>query len=154
LSEKFALLFRRFRAREFLEARIIPQQIEHRIEPKQRWSNRAIAASRYLPQSLEDRDRVIGISEEGVGARSIFARSSISGRVATSKRGRCVSIVGLFINPNGYADGFATVYGYPYEILGGASGINDSGLVCGVTTDVNGVVVGFTAQLPLQPTGP
>src|SRR5215471_5167815 len=34
----FALLFRRFRAREFLEARIIPQRIEHWIEPKERRS--------------------------------------------------------------------------------------------------------------------
>jgi hypothetical protein len=30
-----ALLFRRLRGREFLEARIIPQRIEHRIEPEQ-----------------------------------------------------------------------------------------------------------------------
>jgi hypothetical protein len=62
--------------------------------------------------------------------------------------------VGVFINPNGYSDGFARVYGYPYEIFGGASGINDQGLACGVATDSDGVVVGFTAQLPLQPTGP
>jgi len=31
-------LFRCFRGREFLEARIIPQRIEHRIEPEQRGS--------------------------------------------------------------------------------------------------------------------
>ena len=31
----FSLLFRRFRGREFLEARIIPQWIEHWIEPEQ-----------------------------------------------------------------------------------------------------------------------
>ena len=42
LSEKFALLFRCFRLGEFLEARIIPQRIEHRIEPEQRRSERYI----------------------------------------------------------------------------------------------------------------
>jgi hypothetical protein len=36
LSKKFSLLFRRFRAGEFLEARISPQRIEHGIEPEQR----------------------------------------------------------------------------------------------------------------------
>ena len=35
LSEKFALLFRCFRLSEFLEARIIAERIEHRIEPEQ-----------------------------------------------------------------------------------------------------------------------
>jgi hypothetical protein len=33
-------LFRRFRGRQFLEARIIPKRIEHGIEPKQRGSER------------------------------------------------------------------------------------------------------------------
>jgi hypothetical protein len=42
LSEKLALLFRCFRLGEFLEARIIPQRIEHRIEPEQRGSERYI----------------------------------------------------------------------------------------------------------------
>jgi hypothetical protein len=36
LSEKFALLFWCFRLGEFLEARIIPERIEHRIEPEHR----------------------------------------------------------------------------------------------------------------------
>ena len=36
----FALLFGRFRTGEFLEARIIPERIEHRIEPEQRGSKR------------------------------------------------------------------------------------------------------------------
>jgi hypothetical protein len=55
----------------------------------------------------------------------------------------------------GYADGFATVYRYPYEVFGVTNGINDTGLVCGETTDSSsGAIVGFTAQLPLQPIGP
>src|SRR6266496_3579074 len=44
---------------EFLEARIIPERIEHRIEPEQRGSNRT--AIRYLQQPLENGNRVIGI---------------------------------------------------------------------------------------------
>ena len=40
LSEKFALLFRCFRLGQFLEARIVPERIEHRIEPEQRGSKR------------------------------------------------------------------------------------------------------------------
>ncbi len=62
--------------------------------------------------------------------------------------------VGFFINDNGYADGFVTVYGFPYEIFGGASGINDLGQICGYVINTDGVLVGFTAQLPLQPTKP
>ena len=38
LSLKLSLLFRRLRGRELLEARIIPQSIEHWIESKERWS--------------------------------------------------------------------------------------------------------------------
>jgi hypothetical protein len=49
---KFSALFRRFRAREFLKARIIPQRIEHWIKPEQRGSERHIfsqrASARYL----------------------------------------------------------------------------------------------------------
>src|SRR4029453_16099830 len=44
LSEKFALLFRCFRLGEFLEARIIPKRIEHRIEPEQRRSQRHVCS--------------------------------------------------------------------------------------------------------------
>jgi len=40
LSGKFSLLFRHFRGREFLEGRIVPQRIEHSIEPEQRGSER------------------------------------------------------------------------------------------------------------------
>jgi len=40
LSEKFALMFWCFRLGEFLEARIVPERIEHRIEPEQRGSER------------------------------------------------------------------------------------------------------------------
>ena len=39
------LLFRRFRLGEFLEARIILEQIEHRIEPEQRFSPALMFAS-------------------------------------------------------------------------------------------------------------
>jgi hypothetical protein len=35
-ERSFALLFRRFRGREFLEARIVRQRVEHGIEPEER----------------------------------------------------------------------------------------------------------------------
>ena len=35
LSEEFSLLLRRFRGGEFLEVRISPQRVEHRVEPEQ-----------------------------------------------------------------------------------------------------------------------
>ena len=35
-------LFRRFRGGEFLEARIIPERIEHRIEPEESRSKRQV----------------------------------------------------------------------------------------------------------------
>ena len=38
-------LFRRFRGGEFLEARIIPQRIEHRIEPEQGGSERQVSCN-------------------------------------------------------------------------------------------------------------
>jgi hypothetical protein len=60
---------------------------------------------------------------------------------------------GIFINDNGGGDGFFTVYGYPYEIYGFTFGINDHNQICG-RFDIDGTQVGFTAQLPLQPTGP
>jgi hypothetical protein len=37
-----SFFFRRRRARELLEARIIPERIEHRIEPEQRGSERHV----------------------------------------------------------------------------------------------------------------
>ena len=39
-------LFRCFRLGEFLEARIIPERIEHRIEPEQRGSERHVCSQR------------------------------------------------------------------------------------------------------------
>src|SRR5437588_4749158 len=50
------LLGRRFAAREFLEARIIPERIEHWIEPEQRRSERRRndpVAAGYLQDLLE-----------------------------------------------------------------------------------------------------
>jgi len=42
----FVPRFRRFRGDEFLEARIIPERIEHRIEPEQRRSERHVFGQR------------------------------------------------------------------------------------------------------------
>jgi hypothetical protein len=41
-------LFRRFRGGEFLEARIIPQRIEHGIEPEQSGSERHAFSQRAI----------------------------------------------------------------------------------------------------------
>src|SRR5437763_12750176 len=66
LSEKVSLLFRRFRASEFLEARIIPKLIEHRIEPEQRGSKRhskrEYARIRYRKQFLQSSYSTVGFA--------------------------------------------------------------------------------------------
>src|SRR5439155_12670372 len=61
------MLLRRGRGDQLLEARIIPERIEHWIESEQRRSNRN--AIRYLQQTLENGNRVIGIPQKGVDAR-------------------------------------------------------------------------------------
>jgi probable HAF family extracellular repeat protein len=61
---------------------------------------------------------------------------------------------GVFDDDNGYNDGFVNLFGYYYDIYGAAYGINDRNQVVGYTVDATGALVGFTAQLPLQPTGP
>ena len=54
--EKFSLGFRCFRLGEFLKARIVPERIEHRIEPEQRRSERHVfvqcARARYREHLL------------------------------------------------------------------------------------------------------
>ena len=50
-SDCFALFTRRLRhvlANEFLKARIVPQRIEHRIDPEQRWSERHPCSQRTI----------------------------------------------------------------------------------------------------------
>jgi hypothetical protein len=47
LCRPFALLFRCLCGREFLETRIIPQRIEHRIEPEQCGSERRKLSERF-----------------------------------------------------------------------------------------------------------
>src|SRR5215468_5341271 len=48
-----SLLFRRFRGREFLKARIIPQRIEHWIEPEQCGSERHVCCKRAFVRCLQ-----------------------------------------------------------------------------------------------------
>src|SRR5438876_996340 len=52
-----AILFvchsRRGRGHEFLEARIIPERIEHRIEPEQRWGERHVLSQRAIVRYRE-----------------------------------------------------------------------------------------------------
>ena len=70
LSEKFPLLFRCFRLREFLEARIIPERIEHRSggPPKaQKRSNRIFLPLRAHAIVLQRQSRNLGL------VRSFFA---------------------------------------------------------------------------------
>ena len=47
------LLIRRFRGRQFLEARIIPQRIEHWIEPEQRRSEQHVRGKGAFVRCLE-----------------------------------------------------------------------------------------------------
>jgi hypothetical protein len=60
---------------------------------------------------------------------------------------------GIFFNADGYSNGFATVFGYPYQIYGYVYGNNDLGQIAGAASLPSGQVVGFTAQLPTKPAG-
>lgn len=58
---------------------------------------------------------------------------------------------GIFFNDDGYSNGFATVFGYPYQIHGYVYGNNDQGQIAGAASLPSGQGVGFTAQLPTKP---
>ena len=49
-------MLRRVGSGEFLKARIIPERIEHRIEPEQRWSERHGTIQRA---SVRDREQLL-----------------------------------------------------------------------------------------------
>jgi len=57
-------------------------------------------------------------------------------------------ITGLFLNPDGYEDGFVTIGGYPYEFRGHTFSLNNGSQIVGSISFFPDVTYGFRATLP------
>ncbi len=57
-------------------------------------------------------------------------------------------LAGNFLNTNGWANGFVTIYGYPYQVFGFSYGNNDKNQIVGAYNFGGGHIFGYVADLP------